>query len=121
MSSFSLIYSNRVAFAVISIIISALVVGTSIIKVYYLNIQQSSSSIPNVIVFIILSAICMIGQYYVLGYANKKSKEVGDYKKLHIKVLRKAVACAIYGLTAINVFVIVQMVAIKNHFGIAFS
>jgi hypothetical protein len=99
MSSSSLIYSNKLAFVVISIIISALVIDTSIIKVYYLNVQQSSSSIPNVIVFIIISAIYMTGQYYVLGYANKKSKEVGDYKRLHIKVLHKAVALVLYGLT----------------------
>jgi hypothetical protein len=57
----------------------------------------------------------MTGQYYVLGYANKKSKEVGDYKRLHIKVLHKAVALVLYGLTAINVLVIVQMVLTSRY------
>ena len=84
-ASSSLIYRNKLAFVVIFIIISALVIDTSIIKVYYLNVQQPSSSISGFIVFIVISAICMTGQYYVLGYVNRKSKEVGDYKKLHIK------------------------------------
>ena len=108
-------YSNKLAFVVIFIIISALVFDTSIIKVYYLNVQQPSSSTSNVIVFIVISAIYMTGQYYVLGYINKKSKEVGDYKKIHIKVLRKAVALVQYGLTAINILVIVQMVVISRY------
>ncbi|MBV9176151.1 MAG: hypothetical protein JO297_03860 [Nitrososphaeraceae archaeon] len=117
MSSNSLIYSNKLAFVVIFIIICALVIDTSIIKVYYLNVQQpSSSSISNVIVFIIISAIYMVGQYYVLGYVNKKSSEIGDYnKKLHIKVLHKALTIVQYGLTAINIFVIVQMYTISRY------
>ena len=43
----------------------------------------------------------MVGQYFVLGYVNKKSREVGDYnKKLRIKVLHKALAIVQYVLTA---------------------
>lgn len=111
-----LIYSNKLAFAVIFIIISALVIDTSIIKVYYLNVQQStSSSIFSVIVFIVISSIYIIGQYFVLGYVNNKSKEVGDYKKLRIKVLHKAVVIVQYGLAAINIFVILQMVIISHY------
>lgn len=115
--SYSLIYSNKLAFIVVFIIICALVVDTSIIKVYYLNVQQpSSSSISSVITFTIISAIYMVGQYFVLGYVNKKSREVGDYnKKLHIKVLHKALAIVQYVLTAINIFVIVQMVVIARY------
>ncbi len=108
-------YSNKLAFVVIFIIISALVFDTSVIKVYYLNVQQPSSSTSNVIAFIVISAIYMTGQYFVLGYINKKSEEVGDYKKIHIKVLRKAVALVQYGLTAINILVIVQMVVISRY------
>jgi hypothetical protein len=57
----------------------------------------------------------MIGQYFVLGYVNKQSKEAGDYKKLHIKLVHKAVALSLYGLTVINVFVIVQMVVLSRY------
>lgn len=95
--------------------ISALIVDTSIIKVYYLNVQQLSSSIPSIIEFIIISAISMTGQFFVLGYVNKKSKEVGDYKKLHIKVLHKAMTLVLYGLAAINIIVIVQMVVLSRY------
>src|ERR1051325_631636 len=114
-ASSSLMYRNKLAFVVIFIIISALVVDTSIIKVYYLNVQQPSSSISGFIVFIVISAIYMIGQYYVLGYVNRKSKEVGDYKKLHIKLLHKAVTLVQYGLTAINIFAIMQMAVISRY------
>jgi zinc-binding dehydrogenase len=115
-SSHSLIYSNKLAFIVVSIIICALVVDTSIIKVYYLNVQQLSSSISSVIMFIIISSIYMVGQYFVLGYLNKKSREVGDYnKKLRIKALHKALAIVQYVLIAINIFVIVQMFIISRY------
>lgn len=115
MSSSNLIYSNKLALVVISIMISALIVDTSIIKVYYLNVQQLSSSIPSIIEFIIISAISMTGQFFVLGYVNKKSKGVGDYKKLHIKVLHKAMTLVLYGLAAINIIVIVQMVVLSRY------
>jgi signal transduction histidine kinase len=114
-ASSSLIYRNKLAFVVIFIIISALVIDTSIIKVYYLNVQQPSSSISGFIMFIVISAIYMTGQYYVLGYVNRKSKDVGDYKKLHIKLLHKAVALVQYGLTAINIFAIMQMAVISRY------
>jgi Na+/H+-translocating membrane pyrophosphatase len=115
-SSHSLIYNNKLAFIVVSIIICALVVDTSIIKVYYLNVQQFSSSISSIIMFIIISSIYMVGQYFVLGYLNKKSREVGDYnKKLRIKALHKALAIVQYVLTAINIFVIVQMFIISRY------
>jgi hypothetical protein len=57
----------------------------------------------------------MVGQYFVLEYVNKKSREVGDYKKFRIKVLHRALTAVQYGLTAINIFVIVQMVVISRY------
>jgi hypothetical protein len=91
--------SNKLGFAVMVIIISALVIDTSIIKVYYLNVQQQSPSNSGIIVFIIISSIYIGGQYFVLAYIKRKSREIGDYKKLHLQVLHKALAVVQYGLT----------------------
>jgi hypothetical protein len=107
--------SNKLGFAVMVIIISALVIDTSIIKVYYLNVQQQSRSNSGIIVFIIISSIYIGGQYFVLAYIKRKSREVGDYKKLHLQVLHKGLAVVQYGLTAINIIVIVQMVVLSRY------
>jgi hypothetical protein len=114
MSWSSLTYGNKLTFVIVSVIISALILDTSIIKVYYLNVKQSSFN-SSVIVFIIISSIFLIGQYVVLGYINKKSREIVNYKKLYLEVLHKAVTSVQYGLTAINIIVIVQMVIISRY------
>ena len=111
-------YSHKLGLAVMVVIISALVIDTSIIKVYYLNVQQQSPSNSGIIVFIIISSIYIVGQYFVSGYIKRKSREVGDYKKLHLQVLHKALALVQYVLTAINIIVIVQMVVL-SHYNVA--
>jgi hypothetical protein len=110
----TLSYSNKFTFVAVCVIISALIIDTSIIKVYYFNVIDSSNRSP-VIVFIIISSISIIGQYLVLEYVKKKSREIRINTKLHLEVLHKAVTIVQYGLTAINIIVIVQLTAMSSY------
>jgi hypothetical protein len=111
----SLTYGNKFTFVVICVITSALIIDTSIIKVYYFNAVQSSDN-SSVIIFIVISFISLIGQYLVLEYVKKNSREIRNNKKLHLGVLHKAVALIQYGLIAINVILILQMVTVSRYY-----
>ena len=110
----TLTYENKFTFIVVCVVISALIIDTSIIKVYYFNVVPSSDN-STVITFIVISLISLIGQYIVLEYAKKDTKEIRNNKKLHLKALQTAVAIIQYGLIGNNIILIVQMLTISRY------
>jgi len=110
----ALAYRNKFTFLVVCVVISALIIDTSIIKVYYLNVSISSYH-WSVIVFIIISIISIAGQHLLLAYAKKKNAEIRASKTLHLQGLHIAVALIQYGLGTIIIIVSTQMLTLSRY------
>ena len=97
-----------------SIIIAALIVDTSFIRIYPFIVSQPLSS-WRIVLFSIIAIMYVIGQYFILEFVKKKSKEIKTKKELNLEILHKSVTVAQYVLTAILVIVILQMFATSRY------
>ena len=107
-------YNNKIILVVISIITAALIVDTALIKIYDLISKQSTSS-WSIVVFIVISATYIIGQYFVLEFVKQKSMGIRTRKELHLNTIHKMVTVVQYVLGVILVFVILQIVVMSHY------
>ena len=102
-------HSNKTSFVVISIIIVTLITDISIIKIYYLGIHQEYTK-SSMIIFIIISSISLLGQYFVLALGKLTIK-----KDAHLYRFYKIVTIVQYALTAILVGTIIEMLVTSSY------
>ena len=105
--------NNKIIFLVIAVVIVALIVDTSFIKIYPFIFSQSLSSWRTVI-FLVIGIIYAIGQYLVLNFV-KKSKEIISKEQYRLNAIHKIVTIVQYALTAVFVFVILQMIITSRY------
>ena len=106
--------SNIGIVVITSIIIIALIIDTSAINLSHFISDQPFPNL-DLAIFTVIVLCCMVGQYLILGFINRKSKEnsVGEQPKL--KLIQKVVFVSQYSLTAILVFIILQMIVTSGY------
>jgi hypothetical protein len=108
-------YSNRGIFVVVFIIIAAIVIDTSLIKTYDL-IGKKESLGWRTIVFSVIVAISIVGQYLVLGFVKQKRlSNILNPKEIHLNILHRIVTLVQYFLITLLMFVLLQ-VLITSHY-----
>ena len=106
---FMLPHSNKASFVVISIIIATLITDISIIKIYYFGIYEYTKS-SMIIIFLIISSISLLGQYFVLALGKLTSKN-----ETYLYRLYKIVTMVQYALTVIIVSTIIEMIVKSSY------
>ena len=95
--------NNKIIFFTFSVVIVALIVDTSIIKISDL-VGSPQNGLP---AFVIIATAYAIAQYIILKFIKTKSNEIRSKEKgLHLNVIHKIVTTVQYLLTAILIFVI---------------
>jgi hypothetical protein len=92
----------------------ALVIDVSISVVADI-VSNQTVTVWGISVFIAISAVYIVGQYIILGMVKAKNKE-DKVTSHHIKTLNIAVTIAQYVLTAIMIFVILQIIVTSHYY-----
>ena len=106
--------NNKIIFGTVSIIIGAFLVDTSLNKISDLFTGQMPLS-WRFSVFVVIGAIYLIGQFLVLGFVKRKSQEIGAKEKLHLKLVHKVVIIIQCSVTAIFLFVGLEMLTLSYY------
>src|SRR3989442_14443471 len=101
--------SNKVMLIVMAIVIVTIIVDVSLAKVYDL-ITKQPLSIWRFTAFAAIASICIVSQYFILGYLNQKSVQIKGVTKLHIRVTQGIARATQYMLTAVLLFLISQVI-----------
>jgi hypothetical protein len=109
-SHLSELYSNKAIFIVASILVAALIIDISLSRIYSYSFTNQSSPHIRIAIFLVLGVVYVTGQYLLLEFTKKKSKEIRDKRQLHLDLIHKLVTIIQYVLTAVIVFFIVEMV-----------
>src|SRR5206468_8333414 len=64
---------------------------------------------------IVIISISLVGQYLILGFVKDKSEEIRRKKGLRIDAIHKIVTIVQYALTAILVFVVLELVSTSQY------
>jgi hypothetical protein len=108
--------SNKPILIVISFVIAALIVDTSLIKIYDL-ISKDSSFVFRIVTFTTISITCVTGQYLILEFVKQKSRGIGTSQGFRLNAVHKTVRIAQYSLMAILVIIILQVV-LTSHYNV---
>jgi hypothetical protein len=104
------IIDNRFMLILLLVIIGTEILDISVNKVY-LFISSSQFSITwNVLAFISVAIVYTVGQYIILEYVKKRSKEIKTKGRLHFSIIYKVVKGVQYALIGILLAVILQMI-----------
>jgi hypothetical protein len=107
-------YSSKQIFIVVSIMIIALILDTSIIRISDLTLKSTSSWVLGL--FAILSGISLVGQNIILRFIKQKFGEsTPAQKSFRLYSIYKVAVTVHYVLAAIVVFVILQMVITSQY------
>src|SRR5437763_16802094 len=86
---FSFTSKTPVITTAIYITFIAVIIDTSLNQTYYLNVNQSVPPHIKVIIFVAISGICLIGQYWFLQFVKAKSTDITKANILHIRTFIK--------------------------------
>jgi hypothetical protein len=111
--------SSRILLIIISIAIAVVIADTSIVKVSDLVRWRFVHDWKNIILFIAMSSVYAISYYFVLEFLKRRGeKELGYARgkmRLSAATFRKIVSIIQYSITAIIIFVILQMVLYSQY------
>jgi hypothetical protein len=111
--------SSRILLIIISIAIAVIIADTSIVKVSDLVRWRFVHDWKNIILFIAMSSAYVISYYFVLEFIKGRGeKELGYARgkmRLSAATFRKIVSIIQYSITAIIVFVILQIVLYSQY------
>jgi hypothetical protein len=106
---------DRSIFLIISIIIVAIIIDTSIVKISTFTGGLSPQGYYYVAIFAVMTLIFGVGQYFILRLAKRKYKENTVSQKLKLNTIDKIVRLIQYLLLAILVSVIIQMLLTASY------
>ena len=106
--------SNRFVFIVVSLIIIAIIVDTSIIKISGFNRDRPSPSV-DIIIFTFMVLVYTVGQYLILGFVKRKINEGITGEQRYLNIIYKVVSIIQYVLIAILVSIILQMIITSGY------
>ena len=106
--------SNRFVFIVVSLIIIAIIVDTSIIKISGFTRDRPSPSV-DIIIFTFMVLVYTVGQYLILGFVKRKINESISGEQRYLNIIYKVVSIIQYVLIAILVSIILQMIITSGY------
>jgi nitrogen-specific signal transduction histidine kinase len=106
-------YDNRKLFLIFFLVATALVIDISISNVADI-ISKQAISVWGISLFIAISAIYTIGQYYILETVKAKTR-ISKIRAPFFSTLEMMVTIVQYTLTAITVIVVLQIVVISHY------
>ena len=106
-------YDNRKLFLIFFLVATALVIDISISNVADM-ISKQATSVWGISLFIAISAIYAIGQYYILETVKAKTR-ISKIRAPFFSTLEMMVTIVQYTLTAIMVIVVLQIVVISHY------
>lgn len=111
-----IISSNRMtlystSFVVVVVLIAALVLDTSLVRISALFIHTQQISTLMIEAFVAIGIIYAIGQYVLLKIVKLKGKEPSDVPDSHMLFIHKLVSIVQYILAVIIICVILQVLA----------
>jgi signal transduction histidine kinase len=115
---FSLI-NGRGLLVIVVALIGTLIVDTMINNVVDFISPQIVSNL-GILLFIVIAIVSAVGQYIILNFVRQKSKEIST-KSLYLVIMHRAVVIIQSFLTAIIVFVILEMIFTARYFGITLT
>jgi len=107
-------YNNKIIFFLVCSLIVALIVDTSIIKIYYFSFNQSPTD-WRTILFIVISSVYLFGLYMMSEFVKKRSEEIRKRQMLRVNPLHKMVIISQCLLSAIIIFVIFQIIIMQYY------
>lgn len=105
-------YENKLILVLMSVVITALLVDTLLAKISNFISASLSWRMP---VFMVIVAIYVAGQYFVLDSFRRKSKEIRMRKNLQLNLAYKIITVSQYILSAIILYVVLQMVLTSHY------
>jgi hypothetical protein len=103
-------YGNRAIFVVVVIVIGASMTDIYFNKLFSYGSDYQSSFQLGIPTFLILGIVYVVGQHLILQFIKNKSKLIRTKKQLQFNIIHKAVYWIQYGLAALLVFFILEMV-----------
>ena len=111
--------SGRIFFIIIGIAIAVIIVDTSIVKLADLIRWRFIHDWRNLTLFIVMSSVYAVSQYFALEFIKRRGeKELGFARgkmRLSAATFRKIVSIIQYVITAILIFVILQIISYSKY------
>jgi hypothetical protein len=109
--------NNKLIFAIVSILVCTLILDISFARLSTLFYGELSDFGTNFIAFIIIVAVTMIAQYFILSFVRQRTKYIGNNKMMqHINVTRIVVTIVQYVLWATLILAILQIAMTKEYY-----
>ena len=106
--------SGRVLLIIMCVVVAVTIVDTSIVKLSALVNWQFVHDWKNLILFVAMSSVYAVSQYFVLEFIKRRGEKELGYTRGRMRVsaatFRKIVSIIQYVITAILIFVILQLV-----------
>lgn len=109
-------FSIRNFLIVVSVVIVSLIADTSLSSVGDI-ITSDLASIGGITVFIAIAAIYAVGQYFILGFVKRKSRD-SFARSPHLNTINRIVTIIQYILIGIIGFVVLQIVFMSRYYTI---
>jgi hypothetical protein len=107
--------NNTIALAVLALVLVTMMIDVSLARVYDL-INKQPTSFTRIIIFILLTSVCIGGQMFLLEFAAKKSKQARSVAKLRIHTIHNAIRLSQFAIAAILAFLIFQIVITDRYY-----
>jgi hypothetical protein len=108
-------YNSKIILVIMCVLVAALLTDISIIKISEISANELDSS-SGIVIFTFILAIYVIGQYFILEFVKHNSRESRTKEgESHLDIIHKMVTITQYVLTALLIFVVVEMVMISYY------
>lgn len=108
--------NNKVMFIVVCIVVAALMIDTSIIKIYVFSSTTTQSLYGlRMVIFLVIGIIYVFGQYLILGFIKSKSMKIRAKEQPYLNLMYRTVTIAQCILAGVFIFVIFQMIVISSY------
>src|SRR5262249_29508585 len=84
-SYFAGLQNRRIIFLVVAVVVAALVIDTSLTRIYsYYSTNQPFSNV-RIGIFAVIALIYVVTQYLILEFVKGRSREIGSKEQLHLR------------------------------------
>jgi hypothetical protein len=108
------LWSNKIAFLVAVMIISAMMVDVSLARVYDL-IGKDPTSVQRIIIFTAIVAICITGQYFFISFVGRRTTHFGDATKYNFSMIGRTVRFTQYAITIVLIVLLSQVYFVHQY------
>ena len=107
--------NNKLIFIMVAVLVVAMVLDTSLVRIYSISSNIQTLSNIRIGLFLAIAIAYVTGQYLLLEFVKKKSREIRTKKQLHLKIIHRTVTIVQYLLTALLVVIISEMILTSSY------